>query len=204
VPQVQAHVSNASSTQPAYSTNVTLPELTWTGHAAMAAKVNAAVQSWALSQEHSFASAVQTDLAHASNLPASLPPSSLTITYKLGLATSRVVSYQFLVEPYYRGAANAGQTPVGLTFNLATGQQYSLPGLFRSGGGYVSTLADQAGTGLAGFSPAGAHCYLGQAPKAEAASFGAWWLSPTGLVLSFPAGTYTASYCGAPTVTVPR
>lgn len=202
-PTVQANAQTTRVTQPPYTASVSLPQLSWPGHAAQAAAVNAAVQAWAKGQEQAFAQAVATDLAHARNLPSTLPESNLTITYRVSLLNSHFLSYRFLVEPMFRGAANAAQTPAGLTFDLATGNGYTLASLFRSGGSYVTTLTSAAGAGLAAFSPAGARCYLGKPPAAIAASFSAWWLSPQGLVLSFPAGRYTASYCGPPTITVP-
>jgi hypothetical protein len=194
---------DVTSTQPPYTAKLSLPQLTWPGQAAAATRVNAEVQAWAQGQVAAFGTRVQTDLAHARSLPASPPISSLTLTYSSGLANSHAASFAFLVEPYYRGAANFAQSPAGLTFELPSGREMALAALFRPGSAYLATLAAQAGTGLAAFQPAGAHCYLGQVPPAAATSFGAWWLSANGLVLSFPAGTYTAAYCGPPTVTVP-
>lgn len=202
-PTVQSTTTTDTSTSPPYTATLTLPVLSWPGHDGVAASVNAQVQSWAKSQESAFGARVATDLKNAVGLPASLPQSSMTITYKVALSTSHAVSYQFLIEPYERGAAHPSQNPAGLTFDLASGKAVALSALFQPGDGYLGTLAAQAGTGLAAFTPAGAPCYLGQAPSADAGSFHAWWLSTAGLVLSFPAGTYTASYCGPPTVTVP-
>jgi hypothetical protein len=202
-PAVQSTTTTDTSTAPPYTATLTLPVLAWPGHDAVAVSVNAQVQSWAKSQESAFGAQVAADLKNAVGLPASLPQSSMTITYKVALRTSHAVSYQFLIEPYERGAAHPSQNPAGLTFDLATGRAVALSDLFQPGAGYLSTLAAQARTGLAAFTPAGAHCYLGQAPSADAGSFQAWWLSSAGLVLSFPAGTYTASYCGPPTVTIP-
>ena len=202
-PSVSTVVQKPVSTSPPYSASLSLPQVAWPGHAAVAGRINAAIQAWAAAQVSAFAATVSKDLAGSAHLPASLPPSSLTITYQAGLVSAAVVSLHFTVEPYDRGQAGAVESPAGLTFDLATGSTYSLSGLFRPGAGYIPALAAQAGTGLQAFHPAGARCYLGRTPAATEASFGAWWLSASGLVLAFPSGTYTAAYCGAPTVTVP-
>jgi len=196
-PTVSATVKQVNSTQPPYSATLHLPQLAWPGHTAVADKVNAAVDAWAADEVAVFGESVAQDLANAKNMPASLPQSSLTVTYQGAETTPRVVSFHFLVEPYVRGAAHPSQTPAGLTFNLKDGSAYTLDGLFKPG--YSATLVQAAGKGLASWTPAGAHCYLGKAPT----NLGTWWLSPSGLVLAYPAGVYTASYCGPPTVTVP-
>lgn len=203
IPTIAQRTTTATSASPAYTVQMALPSLSWADHAAVAAAVNAAVQAWASAQQRAFATEAARDEANAAHMPASLPPSSLSIKYTVQLLTASVASFQFLVEPFYRGAANPAQTPAGLTFDLRTGAAYTLSGLFSSGAPYLGALASGAAKGLAGFSPAGAHCYVGSAPAATAASFPAWWLSPAGLVLSFPAGQYTAAYCGPPTVTLP-
>jgi hypothetical protein len=202
-PTITVATRNVTSTQPPYTAKLTLPELDWPGHAAAAARVNAAVQAWAQAQVTAFGAEVATDLAHERGLPASLPNSTLTLAYRSGYAGPGAVSFAFLLEPYPRGAANFGQNPAGLTFALPSGRRLALAALFQPGSAYLTTLAAQAGSGLQAFHPAGARCYLGHEPPATGASFGAWWLSQAGLVLSFPAGTYTAAYCGAPQITVP-
>jgi len=202
-PTVQDRVEDKPSTQPPYTATLHLPEVTWAGHAAVANRINAAINAWASTELASFSASVTQDLAGAHDLPASLPASSLTVTDQTTMLSATVLSFQLLAEPYDTGAAHAAQTPDGLTFNLSTGAAYTLPGLFRADGGYVAALAQQASNGLAAFQPAGAHCYLGTAPAASAGSFSAWWLSPDGLVLAFPAGLYTADYCGPATVSVP-
>ncbi len=186
-----------------YTAKISLPHLTWPADPQAAARVNTAIQSWTARQQTDFAARVTHSAAAAKNPPASLPPGSLTITYAVGLVTSHVASFRFLVDSQVPGQADMTQQPAGLTFDLASGAPFTLSGLFQPGKGYLTTLAAAAGTGLAAFSPAGAHCYLGKAPSATAANFSAWWLSPQGLVLSFQAGIYTAAYCGAPSVTVP-
>ena len=201
-PSVATKTETGQATQPDYTAKMQLPQLTWAADPAVAARVNAAVQSWAKQQETAFVARATQSAAAAKNMPASLPPGSLTISYHVGMVTTSLVSYEFQLESAVRGQADMTQQPAGLTFGLAAGTRYTLAGLFRSGNGYVSTLASAAGRGLAAFAPGGARCYLGQAPTADAANFGAWWLTPSGLVLSFPAGTYTAAYCGVPTVTV--
>ena len=202
-PTITASVKDVHSTQPPYSATLHLPTLTWSGHASIADKVNTAVDTWASGQVATFGARVAQDLANARNLPASLPQSSMTITYKVARVSAAVLSYSFELEPYVRGAAHPEQNPAGLTFNLKDGTAYTLAGLFKPGAAYLPVLAKAAGSGLAAFHPAGARCYLGKGPAVTADQFGAWWLSAGGLVLAFPAGVYTASYCGPPTVTVP-
>ena len=202
-PAVVPSVRQIRSKRPPYTATLHLPRLTWVGHAGIAGRINATVQTWAARETTHFAAGVTRDLAGAQHIPASLPPSTLTITYQVVNTTSSVVSYRFLIEPFFRGAASPAQTPAGLTFSLATGTQYRLAKLFRSGTPYRAAIATQAGKGLAGFSPAGARCYLGKKPTVAASAAAAWWLSPHGLVLSFPAGAYTVAACGPPTVTIP-
>jgi hypothetical protein len=196
-PTVTATVKTVTSKDPPYTATLHLPQLAWAGHTAVADRVNAAVDAWAADQVAAFGGRVATDLANARNLPASLPESSMTVTYQVAQVTASVVSFRFELEPYVRGAAHPEQNPAGLTFNLKDGTAYSLDTLFKPG--YTPTLVQAAAKGLASWTPAGAHCYLGKGPTA----LGAWWLAPGGLVLAFPAGQYTASYCGPATVTVP-
>ena len=199
-PTVAAHAT--TSTQTTYTAKITIPQLTWAQDPAVATSVNSAVQSWAKQEQTTFASAVAKDLAAAKNLPAAVTHGNLTITYSVGLVNTKVASFKFNLDTIAPGQADNTQWTAGMTFNLRTGGQYTLAGLFQPGQGYVTTLATAAGKGLAAFTPSGAHCYLGQAPTAAAGNFAAWWLTSGGLVLSFPAGTYTAAYCGAPSVTV--
>jgi hypothetical protein len=200
-PTVTASVKQVHSPAPPYSATMHLPQLVWAGHAAVAARVNAAVNAWASDQVAAFGGRVAQDLAGAHNLPASLPQSSMTITYAVTRIGPALVSFRFEVEPYLRGAAHPEQNPAGLTFDLRDGSAYTLAALFRPG--YLPALARAAGDGLAGFHPAGARCYLGKGPAATADALAAWWLAPDGLVLAFPAGVYTADYCGPPTLTLP-
>ena len=192
------------SAKPPYTGSLAVPELVWPGHEAIAARVDGAIDAWVASQVHAFAGQVTQDLLHAKNLPASLPASQLTVSFHVAELTARVASFRLVVEPYLRGEASPAQIPAGLTFNLATGAPYSLPSLFRGGSGYLPMLARLATKGLQGFHPAGAHCYVGPGgPSASAKIFSAWSLAPGGLELAFPAGQYTAAYCGPPLITVP-
>lgn len=202
-PTIAASVRQVHSTQPPYSGTLHLPQMSWSGHSSITSKVNGGVEGWATDQVAVFGARVVQDLANAKNLPASLPESSMTVTYKVARLSAAVVSYSFEVEPYVRGAAHPEQNPAGLTFSLKDGSVYTLAGLFKPGAAYLPVLAKAAGSGLAAFHPAGAHCYLGKGPTASANEFGAWWLTPTGLALAFPAGQYTASYCGPPAIIVP-
>ncbi len=192
------------STKPPYTGSLSVPELVWPGHEAVAARVDGVIDAWVASEVRAFAGQVTQDLLHAKNLPASLPASQLTISFHVAELNARVASFRLVLEPYVRGEASPAQIPAGLTFNLATGAPYSLPSLFRAGTGYLPVLARLATKGLQGFHPAGAHCYVGPGgPSASAKIFSAWSLAPGGLELAFPAGQYTAAYCGPPVITVP-
>lgn len=203
VPKVDTIVQSVRRVHPPYTATLHLPQVVWSGRTAAAAKMNAAVSTWASGQLAAFAASVTRDLSGTRPLTASLPPSQLTVTYQVARDDTAALSFRFLVEPYVSGAAHPSQLPAGLTFDLPSGDPVSLAALFKPGSDYVPLLARAAGAGLAAFHPAGAHCYLGRKPPATASSFASWWLSADGLVLAFPAGAYTADYCGPPTVTVP-
>jgi hypothetical protein len=204
LPRVRAAVERLRSTRPPYTAELHVPRLVWPGHGAVARRVDAQIDAWVSGQVDAFAGRVAQDLRNARGLPASLPPSRLTLTFRVGELDAGVASFEWLLEPYLRGAASPAQRPAGLTFDLVTGRPYTLASLFRAGTGYRRTLAGLGAAGLRGFHPAGARCSVGsRAPGPTAASVRAWWLSPAGLVLAFPAGRFTAAYCGPPAITVP-
>lgn len=203
-PRVVAKVERLHASRPPYTAVLHVPRLVWAGHRQVVSGVDGQIDAWVHGQVAGFSKGVAKDLAGAHDLPKSLPQSRLTLTFQVAELSGGVASFRFLIEPYDRGAASPAQLPAGLTFDLKTGRRYRLGALFRPGSGYLGTLAGAGAAGLRSFHPAGAHCYLGRGgPPARAASFGAWWLSPKGLVLAFPAGMYTSAYCGPPAVTVP-
>ena len=203
-PTVRTIVEHLSAKSPPYKGSLNVPQLSWSAGGAVSDRVNLAIIDWVEGQVKQFAAQVKTDLAHAKNLPSSLPESSLHLTFHVTRLDAKVLSVRFEVEAYVRGAASPSQVPAGLTFSLATGSTYTLASLFRPGATYLPTLARLALGGLKGFRPAGAACYVGPpGPPAKASAFTVWWLTGSALVLSYPAGQYTAAYCGPPTVSIP-
>lgn len=203
-PSVRTVVERLSAKTPAYRAVLDVPQLVFAARPNVSDRVDAAIATWVSGQVHLFAGAVATDLAHAKGLPASLPESSLDLTFRVERLDTHVLSLRLTMESYVRGQASPAQVPAGLTFNLANGQPYSLSSLFAPHAAYLPVLARLATTALKQFRPAGARCYVGGVgPPAKASSFVAWWLHGQSLVLSYPAGQYTAAYCGPPTVTVP-
>lgn len=190
------------STGTSYTLKVSIPQLIWTASPQIATAVNTAVTAWAQTEETRFQASVTEDLATAKNLPASVAHGNLTIKYDVGLLNAQVASFHFSLNSYLPGQADLTQSTAGLTFNLVNGKLYTLADLFQPGSAYLTTLATASAKSLAAFEPA-SHCYLGTAPTAEAANFSAFWLTSGGLVVSFPAGMYTAAYCGTPSVTLP-
>ncbi len=204
VPLVGPRPEVLSSTRPPYTGKLEIPEVVWPGHEAVAARVDAAIDAWMAHRVRLFAVEVRHDLAHSHNLPPSLPPSTLAITFRVTDLTPQVASFLLEVEPYFRGENAPAELPAGLTFQLPGARRVTLASLFRPGSGYLSLLSRLSLHALQRFSPAKARCYVGPGgPPATASSFEAWALSPVGLVLSFPAGQYTAAYCGPPTITIP-
>ncbi len=187
------------SSSPAYTATLSVPQLIWPGRRPVVDRVNATIIRWVEAQVRGFAATVR---ARASG-PSSLPQSSLAISYQVTRMDAAVLSIRFTSDAYVRGQAAPSQTPAGLTFSLASGKAYSLSSLFRPGAPYLRDLARLITQGLKAYHPAGARCYVGgRGPSAQRASFGAWWLNPGALVVAYPAGEYTAAYCGPPTVTI--
>lgn len=197
---VQVSVRKLVSTHPRYTASIQVPRLKWKLHPAVARRVNAAIEAWEQAQVRAFAAEVTAYARTSHHLPKSLPASDLTITEKTTLLTTRTVSLAFEIVPYYRGEAGPGEIPEGLTFSMTTGALIHLDTLFRRGTNANLVLSRIALAGLKAFRPASSHCYVGGRPSP--ADIRAWWLSPKGLVLAFPAGIYTAAYCGPATVTV--
>lgn len=191
------------NTRPAYKVTATIPQLVWNGHTTIATNVNAQILDWAHQQIALFANSVTLDLSQMKKLPKSLPASTLTITYHPDLLSAQVASFQFIGDSYMTGQADITQIPFSLVFNLSTGHPVALQDLFKPHASYLPLLSQLSTTKLQQWHPAGARCYVGGKPPATLAAFRAWSLAPGGLALSFPAGIYTAAYCGVPTITVP-
>lgn len=202
-PLLGSRPERLTSTNPPYTATLQVPEVVWPGHDAIALRVDGAIDAWVQGQVQTFSTGVTQDLKDAKTLPARLPASSLSIAFRISEFNAAVASFRFTVEPFFRGAANFGQTPGTLSFDMQTGQPYTLSSLFKPGTAFLPLLARATLAGLKAFHPA-SHCDLGSGgPPPKAASFEAWSLSAGGLVLSFPAGDYTAAYCGVPAITVP-
>lgn len=202
-PSVRTIVEHLSSKTPPYVATLNVPQLVWPAQSAVADRVNVSIVMWVEGQVRRFAEKARADLAAETDVPASLPQSSLRLSYKVTRLDARVLSVHLVVDAYVRGAAGPSEVPAGLTFSLATGKPYGLAVLFRPGTPYLQTLARLAVTGLENFRPAGAHCYVGPpGPPAKSSAFGAWWLTRTALVLAYRAGQYTAAYCGPPAVPI--
>lgn len=199
-PTLQVSVRRQSSTKPQYKANIEVPKVQWKLRPTVARRVNALIDTWANQEVRRFAAQVVAHTRASHNLPKSLPASTLTIRETTTLVTDRILSLAFEITPYYRGEASPGQIPAGLTFSLKTGDAVELRTLFRQGTHADAALARIALAGLKNFRPASAHCYVGGKPSPG--DIRAWWVSPKGLVLAFPAGLYTAAYCGPATITV--
>lgn len=199
VPAIRFDTVSVASGAARFRARVEIPTLIWPSHVRVADRVNAALQAWALGRVRSFARKAGIANHGARRLPKGRAENHLSVVARTALRTSRVVSFTFEIEPYFRGEASPAQIPAGLTFSLITGRPIRLVGLVHGPGG-EARLARLATAGLRAFRPAGAHCYVGGMGTHPA--LGAWWLSPAGLVLAFPAGQYTAAYCGPATVTV--
>lgn len=202
-PTVRIRVERLSARSPRYQALLHVANVVWPSHGTVARRIDAEIHAWAQRQVRRFARAVATDLRHAHGLPKSLPASSLTITTRVSLVDASVLSLVTEEEAYFRGAASPAQSTHGLTFDLRTGAAYTLASLFRARAAYLPALARLSTAALRRFRPAGAHCYIGGAPAAKATAYASWWLDGTGLVLGFPAGLYTAAYCGPPALTLP-
>jgi hypothetical protein len=202
-PLVGARPVSIRSSSPPYTGSLSVPELVWPGHEALAARVDGEIDSWVATEIRRFSAAVTLDLQHAHGLPASLPPSELTLRFQVTRLDAHVASFRLTIEEYLRGMASPSQVPAGLTYDLTTGRPYSLASLFRPGTAYLPLLARLSLQQLHAFAPA-SHCFVGPGgPPPQPGSFAAWSLSPQGLEIAFPAGRYTAAYCGPPVVTVP-
>lgn len=199
-PSIHVTTIVVSSTRPAYKAVVRLPQVAWPSHRAVVQRINAQLRTWQRRQVQAFAVQSARNARTFRHLPNALPPSNLYITGKATLFTSEAVSFALKVTPYFRGEAGPAELPAGLTFSLQSGQVVSLRSLFRPGTDASAELARFAADGLKAFGPASAHCYVGGRPASR--DIRSWWLSASGLVLAFPAGVYTASYCGVATVTV--
>ena len=200
---IRTVVERLSSKAPPYASVLDVPQLVWAAQPKIKDRVNAAIVTWVEGQVRTFAAGVTKDLAAARGLPASLPESSLHLTYKVERLDGGVLSVRLTVESYVRGQASPSQVPAGLTFNLRGGSAYTLSDLFAPHRAYLAALARVVQAGLRNFHPAGARCYVGGGPPAESASFAAWWLKGRSLVVAYPAGQYTAAYCGPPAIAIP-
>ncbi len=200
---VRTVVEHLSAHAPAYTATLDVPQLVWPGQTVVRNKVNVAIVMWLEGQVRQFASAVRSDLASAKGLPATLPESSLHVSFQVTRLDGKVLSLRLAAASYVRGQASPSNVAAGLTFNLATGAPYTLASLFRPHAAYLRALGRASVAGLRAFRPAGARCYVGgSGPGAKAAASVAWWLSGNSLVLAYPPGLYTAAYCGLATITI--
>lgn len=199
-PSIQVKTFRISSPRDGYRILIQAPNIEWPAHARAVARINARIDRWEQREVRSFVAQSVRFVRADHGLPKSLPPSTLTLTGRVTDFTPEMVSLSFEMTPYFRGEAQPAQVPGGLTFLLTSGRPLTFHILFRPGVGAANRLAKLAAIGLRHFRPAGVRCYVSGVPKGR--NIQAWWISPNGLVLAFPAGRYTAAYCGLATVTV--
>jgi hypothetical protein len=74
----------------------------------------------------------------------SLPNSSLDIGYTIALATDELISIEFDIGTYYRGAAHPNSYAIVLNFDVKNGKTLKLADLFKTGAKYLQTLSAYA------------------------------------------------------------
>jgi hypothetical protein len=112
------------------------------------------------------------------------PPSELTGTVEVTLATARLASVRFEVESYVAGAAHGSHQTTTFTFQRDSGRALHLADLFATDAGYLEVLARESRARLAkqpGFDPASVG--TGLDPTEE--NFATWGLTRDALELTF-------------------
>jgi hypothetical protein len=129
----------------------------------------------------------------------SLPDSTLDIGYTVALATDELISVQFDVGSYYRGAAHPNSHSIVLNFDVKNGKTLKLADLFKPGSKYLEALSVYAIKDLKQQSKAkdGAlddeSIQSGAAPTAQ--NYDSWTITKKGLGITFDAyqvGPYVA------------
>ena len=83
------------------------------------------------------------DMAEPSDVEvdSSLPDSTLDVAYTVMLATDELISVQFDVGSYYRGAAHPNSHSIALNFDVKNGRALKLADLFKPGSKYLQALS---------------------------------------------------------------
>lgn len=140
-------------------------------------------------------------------LPAGIPEKASTIqaTAQTDILTSRLAGFRTLAYTFPAGAAHGLTVVTTATFNVRTGAEWHLAGIFKRGVDYLGFLSRESRILLRKqFSTRVAPPSMldpGSAPKA--ANFTAWAVTPFGLEITF--GDYQVGpyVIGTPSITIP-
>ena len=88
-----------------------------------------------------FKKSMTEDAAREEIADDSLPDSTLDIGYTITLATDDLISIQFDVGTYSRGAAHPNSNSVALNFDVRNGKLLKLADLFTPGAKYLQALS---------------------------------------------------------------
>ena len=182
-----------TSKKPKYDIDVVYPQIS--GASATAAGFNRLVESLVQKNVAEFKSGVEP--ADPADSP-DLSGGSFSISYKVTLATSDLISVALLVSEYSAGAAHPNSYSASINYDIKSGKQLRLSDLFATGKPYLQSISKGCISRLKNRLGEGADAeWLERGAGAKAENYKNWNLTTSGLEITFDSYQVAAYAFGA-------
>lgn len=132
-----------------------------------------------------------------------MAPSSLTIRYEVGSATSQVVSVAFTVSDFPASAAHPFTTVTVYNYSVVRHQEVTLGNLFNQKTNYLEALSQMAQKELQSQLAVTYDSFFSQGALPTKEHFSKFILTPTAIVFLFDPGTVAPYVAGVRKVIIP-
>ncbi|KGP62778.1 1,4-beta-xylanase [Legionella norrlandica] len=159
--------------------------------------VNQTIKDFISNKQKNF----MNELSQDADIPPDAPgKTGLNITYTIPYQTKNVVSVQFNMSIYHRGAAHPSNTVEVL--NFIKGQSVQLSDLFISGADYLKPIANLAKKKISA-KKISDESWINEGTKPTAENYSIWHFNKKGITVVFNAYQVAAYVYGEQTVSIP-